>query len=69
MKFKDLRVSSNPNFVAIIQDMNMHSFMIYNWNMNLNIENDSYEVSDPFEILWDYSGNMYIAYENKIIFD
>ena len=22
----------------------------------------------PFEILWDYKGNMYIAHENKIIF-
>lgn len=34
-----------------------------------NIENDSYELTAPFEILWDYNGHMYIAYEDKIIFD
>ena len=35
----------------------------------MNLENDSYDVTAPFEVLWDFKGQMYIAYQNKILFD
>ena len=67
----EVRTCSNPNLIAIIvqhrhQFENIDSVLI--WDTEANREMHVFDVSEPYELLWDKQGNTYIVTQSKIIF-
>lgn len=62
---KEVRTGSNPNLIIIIvktlSNQQDSSETIFTWDVENNIEFESYDVQNKYEILWDRRGYPYIA--------
>lgn len=65
---KDIRTGRDPDTVAVIlAQMGQDMDTILLWDMQDNNELQLFEVSQPYEILWDSRGLMYIVESDKVI--
>jgi len=65
---KDIRTGRDPDTVAIIlAQMGQDMDTILLWDMQNNNELQIFEVAQPYEILWDSRGLMYIVESDKVI--
>ena len=61
MYISEVRTSSNPNLMVIIVKEENQSDRIMIWDALENIEYKMYDVDNPYEILWDATGDPYIV--------
>jgi len=65
---KDIRTGRDPETVAVIlAQMGQDMDTILLWDMQNNNELQIFEVAQPYEILWDSRGSMYIVESDKVI--
>ena len=64
----DIRTGSVPTFICIIVTNSQDSDNVIIWDMDNDIEGESYEIEEDYLVVWDIKGKPYIFTEKKAIF-
>ena len=69
---KEIRTGSNPELIVIIAGTNFHSENdsdnIFIWDVQNDIEHESYDITGMYEVIFDRDGNPYIVRGKEVIF-
>lgn len=71
IKIKDIRCGSEPNNIVIIARQNTSIVKIDTviwWNMEKDLEEESFEMNVDYMVLWGSAGNPYIVTKKKVYF-
>lgn len=62
----EIRTGSTPELIALIVRQANGSDFLLTWDMIANSENEAYEISEDYIVIWDSSGKPYIATDSKL---
>lgn len=64
----DLRTGSLPQYICIIVGNTYDADNVIIWDMDKDLEGESYEIEEDYLVVWDIKGKPYIVTEKKAIF-